>query len=461
MPVTGPAPARWARAAIFGVFLVLTKIIKGVYLGISKVLGFILAPVLAAFDSLIGRLLGIYKQLLKVVLKATSSRARRALVLFSLSLLLFGSLGQELVPELIQGEFFVNVELQPGTRLEVTERRLQALEGFAYGLDGVRTVYSIVGSSNEQGGAAGEIRENIGQLTLILEQPSTSEQEEDLMAQLRSEIDRQNEPYLQGPRPTANDAAPALSARELGALDYRFGRPSYFSFRTPIEVEIRGYNLKILERLAQELLIRLRSVEGLADVKSTTEGGNPELQIIFDRERLTKLGTNINRVGALIRSKIQGDIATDIAREDRNIDVRLRSAEQYRDSVRDLRNLNVALSGSQVAVPLDSVAEVIETRGPAEIRRADGSRVALISANLNGRDLGSVSDEIEVVLSEMAFPAGFDWELGGQREEMETSFDSMKLAITLAIFYGLPGHGFAVRIASASSGDPVQRAVFR
>jgi len=73
-------------------------------------------------------------------------------------------------------------------------------------------------------------------------------------------------------------------------------------------------------------------------------------------------------------------------------------------------------------------------QGPAEIRRSEGERVALISANLTGRDLGGVSDEIASALEAMQLPPGIDWRIGGQRQEMETSFASMRLAIFLAIF---------------------------
>jgi HAE1 family hydrophobic/amphiphilic exporter-1 len=80
------------------------------------------------------------------------------------------------------------------------------------------------------------------------------------------------------------------------------------------------------------------------------------------------------------------------------------------------------------------VASVEEVEGPAEIRRSEGDRVAVITANLVGRDLGSVSEEITSSVEEMSLPSGFDWRIGGQRQEMETSFGSMRLAIGLAIF---------------------------
>jgi len=359
----------------------------------------------AGFDVLAA----FYKRLLSAVLKRPAITLLIAFGVLGGSLTLYPHLGHELVPELVQGEFFVDLELPPGTHLDVTQRRLASLESVAAELPGVMRVYAIAGTSSQQGGVAGELRENIGQLTLTLAPPVSREKEEATMDALRVAMDAQEQ------------------------LEYRFGRPSYFSFRTPIEVEIRGFNLSLLSRLAGELVDRMQGIEGLTDIKSSTEGGSPELQIRFDRDRLASLGLTLGEVASVVRSKVQGDIVTEIQRDDRQIEIRLRAREEYRDSVADLRRLTVVQQG-KVAIPLSAVASVDEREGPAEIRRADGDRVAVVTANLSGRDLGSVSDAIEGELEAMNLPLGFDWQIGGQRQEMETSFDSMKLAIFLAIF---------------------------
>ncbi|MFQ5718568.1 MAG: efflux RND transporter permease subunit [Acidobacteriota bacterium] len=362
--------------------------------------------IFSAWFSAVGR---TYNHLLKRVLAHPLLTVAAAIALLAASLGVYPGLGQELVPELIQGEFFVNITLPPGTRLDVTQRRIDALGRFAGGMEGVQTVYSIAGTSNEQGGVAGELRENIGQLTVTLAPPISRAREEHLMARLRDRL------------------------AEETAMTWRFGRPSYFSFRTPVEVEIRGYNLNLLQRLAADLVTRMQSIPGLTDVKSSTEGGNPELQIRFDRPRLASLGLTLGAVAAVVRGKIQGTIATDIQRQDRSVDIRLRAGEKFRDSVADLRRLTVHQEGT-TAIPLSAVADVREVEGPAEIRRADGSRVAVITANLSGRDLAAVSADIGETLSRISMPAGFDYQIGGQRQEMETSFTSMRLALSLAIF---------------------------
>jgi HAE1 family hydrophobic/amphiphilic exporter-1 len=398
-----------ARRGLFAGVVAMARGVRAVFRGLGRVFEVVLRLPLRAFHSGFDRLADVYDRALEGVLTRPGLTVLVAFALLAGTLLLVPGLGRELVPELIQGEFFVNTELPPGTHLDVTQRRLATLEQYAKGLDGVTTVYGIAGTSNEQGGVAGERRENIGQLTLGLAPPISQVREEALMDQLRQALDRQPE------------------------LEYRFGRPSYFSFRTPIEIEIRGYNLSLLERLAEELMRRMGRIAGLSDIKSSTEGGNPELQIRFDRDRLAAYGLTVSQVASTVRSKVQGAVATDIQREDRSIDIRLRADESFRDSIHDLNGLTVFQSG-KTAVPLAAVAEIQEVEGPAEIRRSEGERVAVITANLVDRDLGSVSEEIVQALETMSLPTGYDYRIGGQRQEMETSFDSMRLAILLAVF---------------------------
>jgi hydrophobic/amphiphilic exporter-1 (mainly G- bacteria), HAE1 family len=410
LDAAGSAPPRsgWRRLLLRGA-IAATRLVKRGVQGIAAIVALALAVPFRLFNRAFGFVQDAYPRLLDRALGHRAATLGITAALFAVSVALLPTLGSELVPELIQGEFFVDAELPPGTKLDVTSRRLAAVEKAARKLDGVTLVYAVAGTSREQGGIAGELRENLGHITLRLAPPISGERETALMDALRPDLERG------------------------GDLAYRFGRPSYFSFKTPIELEIRGYNLKLLERLADEAVARLKHIAGLVDVKSSTEGGNPELRIRFNRERLATLGLSVGDVAQVVRSKVLGTIVTDITREDRTIDIRLRTQEAYRDSSADLRNLNVAQSGP-VAIPLSAVADVAEAEGPAEIRRADGERVALINANLEGRDLGSASADIQSALAKMTFPLGFESRLGGQRQEMESSFTSMRFAILLAIF---------------------------
>ncbi len=426
------APVRWLQKGLFLVALGVARVVKGVAGLLATLGGLVTSPVLVLFDKALVSIQAIYTRALRGVLSRPVLTILATIGVLALTVPLVGGLGRELVPELIQGEFFLDGELTPGTRLEVTDRRLESIERYASQLPGVRTVYTVVGGSNEQGGSAGETRENIGQVTVLLEPPPDPEREIEAIEQIRDYVDQENARVAGPQTPAGLSQAPALGERSR-ALEYRFGRPSYFSFRTPVEVEIRGNNLELLARIGDQLAAQMRQIPGLVDVKASTEGGNPELQIIFDRNRMADLGYTIGDIGGSIRARIQGEVPTDIVREDRNIDIRLRADERYRDSIKDLRNLNIARTGS-VPIPLSAVADVVETEGPAEIRRTDGSRVTRITANLVGRDLGTVATEIEGLLANLNLPLGYESTIGGQRQEMETSFDSLRTAILLAVF---------------------------
>jgi HAE1 family hydrophobic/amphiphilic exporter-1 len=416
--------------AVHWLLVRLLRVLKWIVLSFGRLLGLLLAPFLALFDRGLAATGKLYERSIAGVLRRPLLTLLVTVLMLAGSLALFLRLGTELVPELIQGELYANVELPPGTRLEVTQAHLSRLESFATGLPGIDNVYGVAGTSNEQGGMAGERRENLGQVTVTMTPPVSQEHEELVMAAIRQRLDQENQ-SLQA----SSLANKVSSGNGAPVIAYRFGRPSYFSFKTAIEVEIQGYNLELLKRLAEGAAARMRDIRGVVDVKSSTEGGHPELQVHFDRARLAAYGYTVSEVADTIRTKVQGDVATDITRSDRTIDIRLRSMEEYRDSARDLGGLNIAKSGT-TPIPLSAVAEVVELEGPAEIRRANSSRVALITANVSGRDVGSIAQELTTMLDTMktGWPDGYDWRLGGQEKEMETSFESMRLAILLAIF---------------------------
>ncbi len=420
-----PRPLRALSTVIFVVTTTALRFLIGIARGVGTLLAGLLNPILNLFDKLLEAVGRTYSSLIKKVLERPVLVVSITILLLVGSLGLFRSLGSELIPELIQGEFYADIELPPGTRLEVTDRRLQELTKAAESIENTRSIYSIAGTSNEQGGTAGELREYLGQINITLDPPVSRESEDAAMAKIRAAIVADNL--------TLGARAATSQTNERPAILARFGRPSYFSFKTAVEVEIRGFNIDLLKRIADDVVTRMNAIEGLTDISASTEGGHPELQIHLNRDRLAAYGLGVDDVASVLRSMVQGDIATNITRSDRTIDIRIRAAEKFRNSAQALSNLTVTHAGS-TPIPLSAVAEVVELEGPAEIRRSDGTRVALISANLTGRDLGSVTADVRSTLEGISWPSGYDWRLGGQEEEMETSFSSMRLAFGLAVF---------------------------
>jgi HAE1 family hydrophobic/amphiphilic exporter-1 len=376
---------------------------------IGKVINRLLAPIYAAFDVGLTWLTITYPKVIDSVLDHRLKLISITFVLFVLSVLSFRIIGTELIPEMSQGEFFVDILLPIGTPLEETEEVLASMASVAQNVPGISSVYTMSGTAAQMGFSATEMRENLGQLNIRLTSRDDRELELRIMDELRRKF------------------------ASVPSLEYKISRPTLFSFKTPIEVEIRGYNLQELERLSLALVQQMRNIPGLRDVKASTEGGNPEVQIVFNRQRLAHAGLDVASIGNIIRNKVLGEVSTELNRQDRKIDIRVRAREEDRNNIEDLKRLVVNSSGP-IPIPLSSVADIKLERGPSEIRRIDQERVALVTANLKGRDLGSVSQDIQSIINTMELPPDFRVRIGGQQREMVTSFDSMLLAIALAIF---------------------------
>ncbi len=405
-----PEEAGEGGALVRGPALLL-GLLRGFFTAIGRLAGLLIYPFERLFSKSYGALSAAYPRLLQ---GALAHRAAVLLVFAALPALLLlraRDLGLELIPEMSQGEFLVDIELPAGTPLERTAAQVAALDGRIEEFAEVETAFSMVGATGETGGYADEKKENMAQLFVRLEAGHRSrETEEKVMEKVRDLVG------------------------EVPDLEHKFSRPSYFSFRTPVEVEVSGFNLETLQLIADDLAQRMRQIPGLVDVKSSVEGGQPEIQVVFDRYRVAELGTTIQDIGDLLRNKLQGEVSTELTRQDRRIDVRVRSVESERRSLADLKGMVVSPVSYAVPVALEAVADVVIVEGPAEIRRIDQERVAVVTANLSGLDLGSAVAAIEAAGAGMSLPEGFGINVGGQNEEMVRSFDSMKFALLLAVF---------------------------
>ena len=316
---------------------------------------------------------------------------------------------QEFIPELHQGEFVADVALATGTPLTTTEHIVQQLERVAIQHAQIARVYSTIGRRQQSGAAASEERENVAQLRLMLSSQTTGAAEESVVADLRQAFQR------------------------IPGVQVQFARPAYFSFAMPLEVEIRGYDLDKLREAAQATVERMSTVPGLTDIRSSMAPGEPELQITFDRQKLAALGLDIADIANIIKHNVQGEVATAFKHPERDIDIRVRTNPAVLQGVDAVERLRVN-PRSAVSVPLSAVATLMITRGPSEIRREDLQRVAVVSANVQGRTLGETVQEVRQALAQITFPRGLVAQVQGQSTEMITAFQSLLFALALAIF---------------------------
>ncbi len=330
-------------------------------------------------------------------------------VLLVVAVLMLSTVGTELVPQLDQGRFNVTLEATPGTPLEETDRIGGELQRMAAGDPNVATIYGVAGSGNRIDANPTESGENIARMLVVMNPEASAGDQQRVIRDLRNR------------------------ARDTAGLDANFSAPELLSFDKPLEIEIQGYDLDSLRTASSEVLRRLRHSDRFADVESSLERGHPEIQIFFDQERAAALGLTVKEISDQVVGKIRGQVATRYSWRDRKIDVLVRLSEDERQSIASVREL-IVNPQSEHPVPLSSVAEIRVAEGPAEIRRGNQERMALVQANLAHGDLGSAVEEAETLLADMQLPYGLTMNITGQSEEMEASFKSLMFALGLAVF---------------------------
>lgn len=376
---------------------------------ISRTMARLLSPGVWLMQALYGWAESVYPAAVTWALQHRRTVLGGAAALFIGTMALVPLLGTELIPQMSQGEFNVDVKLASGSPLESTDQAMVAATRAAMALPNLKTAYAVAGTGNRLDANPVDAGENMGRLAITLVSGAGREEEEAAISKLRDQL------------------------ASLAGTDYRYSRPSLFTFAAPLEVVLTGYDLERLKSAADQLRRAMQADARYADVKSTLEAGNPEIRILFSQERAAQLGLPVRDIADRVVNAVRGEVATRYTLLDKKIDVLVRSVDTRASSVEEIRNL-IVNPGSERPVPLYAVATVELATGPAEIRRANQERVAVVSANLGQGDLGGAIAGLNALLARQPLPPGIAAYVGGQSSELQDSFDSLQFTLVLAVF---------------------------
>ena len=337
-----------------------------------------------------------------------------------LSFGLFKFIGTEFFPDQDEGQFTISVKLPVGARVEETDRFTKRIENLilkevpetnALLADiGVPPANAGLGFGRNSGSYASNI-----QVSLV--PPDERKRSE-------FEIIRALRPKLM--------AIPGASVymNPGGFLRFLLN----FGSNAPIDVEVRGFDLEQGSALSREVLNIVRSTPGAVDAQMSRDDNLPELRIKIDRSKAGMLGINVADISNTINTSINGTIAslyTDPSNGNLyNILVRL--SEDFRSNIDDLKNLVLTTpSGQQVL--LGNVAIIEKAASPVQIDRKQQQRIVDVTANVSGRDLGSVASDIQAKLDKLMIPPGFEVRQSGNVEQQRDTFRGLALAFALAI----------------------------
>ncbi|AFT78683.1 AcrB/AcrD/AcrF family protein [Alteromonas macleodii str. 'Black Sea 11'] len=408
-------PIRWVFRVIF-VFLpaALVTLVIGAWHIVSKLLSVAFKPLIWVFNKAFDLLASAYEKLLRISLRAKALVLAIAFVLAAGAVLLIPRLGMELIPTLSQGEFSVEVTLPAGSPLARTDAIISELAAVAVnnndgGETKVLRTYAMSGTGSLISAAPNQGGDHWGRLNIVMQPTATAGDMDDVKRALRD--------YLA--------FKPQVQAT--------FSEPELFSFASPIQIEIAGYDLNQLQQYGDAIATKLASYSNFADVTTSIRDGNPELKIAFHHAKLARLELDASTVSQLIAAKVGGRVATQYSVEDRKVDVLVRTQENQRDDIASVRAI-VVNPGSAQPIPLSAVADVYMSVGPSEITRVGQQRVALVSANLAKGKLDEAVAVANKVIAETQLPLSLSAEVTGQSEDMQSSFRSLQFALALAVF---------------------------
>ena len=350
----------------------------------------------------------------------------RKLVIFSVvgvslaSFVLFKFIGTEFFPDQDESQFRLTIKLPVGTRSEITDQFVRKVEKILQqNVPEMQTMISDVGVPSARSGSlfsrnSGSHAANIRVSLVPVDQRKRSVFE--IVDAIRPKL----------------AALPGASVFITPGGFLRF--LLNFGSSAPIDVEVRGFDLDTGTALSKTVAGIVKSVPGATDVQISREANLPELRVHIDRERAGILGISVADIANTINTMIDGTVAslyTDPATGNQyNILVRL--SENFRSHLDDLRNIVLTTpSGKQVL--LGSVATITKAASPVEIDRKYQQRLVEVTANVSGRDLGSVANDIQAQLDTLTIPPGFEVEQTGNSEQQHETFKVLLLALLLAI----------------------------
>ncbi len=366
-----------------------------------------------ALDLLFEALENTYQKLLHHVLRLRVTTVLLAVAVFSASLLLLPMIGTEFMPPSDEGEVRVKGEMEVGTRLDLIDRQTRILEEIVYDSvpESVSSVASVVTSGTRGSAtASGEIR-----LSLL---PATQRK-------------RSNVEIAEDLRKRLQDGIPGMKIR-VRAPQGQFLLERILAAVEGVTVEVRGFELATLGVLAHKVAESIEDVDGVTDVELSRVAGIPQQELHIDRDKVADLGLTIRDVSKAIETAVAGTKTGEyrVAGNSYRILVQLENAEKR--GLDEILDLQLSTPDGDMVV-LRNLVSTESGRGPVTIDRKDQQRLVTVTANVSGRDLGSVAEDVKKRLDKIPRPVGYDLLISGNYEEQQKAFHEMFISLLLAL----------------------------
>ncbi|MFD2531838.1 efflux RND transporter permease subunit [Gracilimonas halophila] len=362
------------------------------------------------FTNMLQKLEKTYHDQLQKVIDRSGLVVISAVLLFLASLPLFYVIGGEFFPRVDENAFVLEVQREPGVNLFELERSMGQVEAIVQ--QEVPEARLIVSDYGDKEGIEGA--DDPGGFTGTVRVELVSQNDRD---RSQSEITNSLIRELQ--------VVPGVEIQEV-IID-----PLSPDGENGLIVQIFGYDPDTKQELAEGVKEDLLDIEGINSVFSSSDQGRPELRLIMDRERISRVGMNTNQVASAVSNAVKGNIATAFVDQGVEFEVVVELAPQDKAQSVDLENIQVQTPAGEW-MPLKNLARVERYTGPTNVLRIDQERVVEVTAELAGIDLAAASSQAREQLDQVNWPDEYRYEISGTAEEQAESFGFLMIAFMIA-----------------------------
>jgi multidrug efflux pump subunit AcrB len=356
------------------------------------------------------RLEAVYGRALGAALRRPRWAFLGAALLAALGVVLGWKIPNGFLPQMDEGGFVIDYLTPPGTALPETDRLVRKIEHL------VEQTPEVAAFSRRTGAEMGlyATQQNKGDVLVRLKPRSQrSRSADEIIADLRSKV---------------HDAVSGVDVEFVQILQDMLG--DLEGAAAPIEVKVFGDDPETLGALAAQVAPLLGQVHGVVDVVPV-ERGNPEVTWQIDPVAAGRLGLTVEQVAGQLAANWLGDTSTELRLSDRTVPVRVRLPDRERLDPARLATTQVRGTDGSL-VPVASLGQRLVSPGQFVMVRENLRQMALLTARLEGRDLGSAAAEIQSRLRSLRLPPGYSAEVGGQAESQRQSFHEMLIVFGVA-----------------------------
>ena len=363
-----------------------------------------------AFDRGFEKVERTYKDLLTKSLRRRKTTIIISVVIFIVSIASLIGVGMEFFPATDEGRISVDVKLPLGTKIVEVDEVIQIVEEKLSGISEVDVIFTTVGSGDVlMGGSTSNSGGSItvGLVGLSARDRSTNEVAEEIRKLMKD---------IAG----ADISVSAVSTTSMGGST------------DPISISITGDELQVLEKISNDFRQIIESVEGTREAKTSLSEAVPEVEILVNKDNAAIYGLTSAQVATAVRGGASGTTATKYRYQGDELDVVIRAEGGITESLSNLEQLSIS-TPTGISVPLSQVAKISVVKGPVEIYRESQERVVTVSSQILGRDVRSITIDIDKKLMEYEMPQGYNYKVGGENEQLMEAFLQLLMALALAI----------------------------